>query len=410
MKTKPTMKNSILFFLIFISMNSFSQNFNVQSAADSYKDLQYAKTDVRRLKDFSDAKKFIDLAAANEQTANDPKMWSYRVKIYMEMDADTSSVIKSLDPDAIEKATQSLIGCIKADTKKNYSEECEGLIPGAGMRLFNKAAIALNQGDLNKAEKYYNLTLDVIPFDKDHYLKKDSITPDVINYYLARGALRLKNDSKAKDYLQKLIDAKYNDPMIYLYMEKVYLDEKDTLRALEYIVLGQKVFVNDPKLLSEEIRIYSLQGKTDMLIAKLTEAINLKPDNEILYDNRGLLYHHQKDFAKAEADYKKALELKPGFMDANYNLGSLYFNQAAELANAANSIKNNDEFDKAKKKYEAKFKEAAPYLEKSLELNPQKTEDDQALYKGTLNSLKQLYARTGEMEKYNKIKALQEQK
>ena len=97
-------------------------------------------------------------------------------------------------------------------------------------------------------------------------------------------------------------------------------------------------------------------------------------------------------------------------MDANYNLGVIYFNQGAEKANAANSLKSNEEFEKAKKVFEEKFRSAAPYLEKSLELNPKKTEDDQSLYKSTLQILKLLYARTNETEKYNKVKAQLEAK
>lgn len=80
------------------------------------------------------------------------------------------------------------------------------------------------------------------------------------------------------------------------------------------------------------------------------------------------------------------------------------------LANAANSIKSNDEFSKAKAKYEQKFKDSEPYLEEALRLNDQKTEDKQMMYTATLNSLKQLYVRTGEMEKYEKIKAMLEKK
>ena len=62
-----------------------------------------------------------------------------------------------------------------------------------------------------------------------------------------------------------------------------------------------------------------------------------------------------------------------------------------------------EEFEKAKKKYEDKFKLATPYLEMAKDLNPKKTEGDNKLYKTTLISLKQLYVRTNEMEKYKTI-------
>jgi len=80
----------------------------------------------------------------------------------------------------------------------------------------------------------------------------------------------------------------------------------------------------------------------------------------------------------------------------------MYFNEAAEMANKANELKSNAEYSKAKEKFDAKFKESEPYLEKAHELNPADV--------NTMVSLKQLYARTGENEKYDKIKAEMERK
>ena len=137
----------------------------------------------------------------------------------------------------------------------------------------------------------------------------------------------------------------------------------------------------------------------------LNDSIETTPDNENLYFTRASLYEGKKDYDKAIADYKKTIELNPDLLYANYNLGVIYFNQGADKANAANSLKSNEEFEKAKKVYEEKFNLGAPYLEKALELNPKKSEDDQSLNKSILQILKQLYARTNQTEKYNAIKA-----
>jgi thioredoxin-like negative regulator of GroEL len=67
------------------------------------------------------------------------------------------------------------------------------------------------------------------------------------------------------------------------------------------------------------------------------------------------------------------------------------------MANDANKIKDNVQYAKAKTAFEAKFKEAKPFLEKALELNPK----DQS----TLISLKQLYATINDTVNYERIKA-----
>src|SRR5437879_4987062 len=92
-----------LLFIIHYSLFISAQSANVQSAGN------YVK-----LKEWAKAKQYIDLAAANEATANDPKMWYYRGMTYMNVAKDTTELGKS-DPDAIEKATVSFINNIKTD-------------------------------------------------------------------------------------------------------------------------------------------------------------------------------------------------------------------------------------------------------------------------------------------------------
>ena len=76
----------------------------------------------------------------------------------------------------------------------------------------------------------------------------------------------------------------------------------------------------------------------------------------------------------------------------------MFFNDGAEMANKANGIPANKvvEYEAAKKKFEAKFKDALPYLEKAHQLNPTD--------KATMQSLKQLYTRIGDLAKAGEMK------
>lgn len=373
------------------------QSNNVQSAANSLK-----------VNEVDDAKKWIDLAAENEQTANNPKMWYYRGKTYMAIHTDKAW--NSLDEDAVEKAAVSFINCLKTDSKKLYTDDCKKLVWLTGLGLFDKAIEFTQKNDFQRAMRYYNQVFEVIPLDEDNNLKRNNITAEIVEKNMAYTSLKANDPATAKVYFQKLIDKNFNDPKIYLNMARINLEQKDTAAALKYIEQGKTIFDDNTSLITEEMNIYLAQGKTDILIDKLSNSIENNPDNELLYLNRGMMYDSKKDHEKAAGDFKKVLELNPDNLDANYSLGVLYFNQAATMANAANSIKSNDEFAKAKESYEKKFKEAAPYLEKAAAVNDRKTEDEQSMYTATLASLKQLYVRTGEMEKYEKIKSELERK
>lgn len=391
------MKKAILILFYLLPFIGSGQSNNVQSAANSLKN-----------NEVEDAKKWIDLASENEQTANNSKMWYYRGKTYLAIHTDKKW--QQLDEGAVEKAAISFINCMKTDDKKMYVDDCKKLVWVSGIGLFDKAIMFAQKKDFSTAMRYYNLIFDIIPLDEDNNLKRNNITTEVVEKNIAYTALQAKDMATAKTNFQKLIDKNFNDPKIYINMARIYLDEGDTTKAIQYVEKGKAIFEDNTNLISLEMNIYLAQGKTDVLINKLSESIESNEENELLYLNRGMMYESKKDYEKAAADYKKALELKSDYLDANYNLGVLYFNEAATMANAANTLKSNDEFSKAKEKFELKFKEAAPYLEEALNLNGQKTEDEQQMYAATLNSLKQLYVRTGEMEKYEKVKALQEKK
>ncbi|HKR06729.1 MAG TPA: tetratricopeptide repeat protein [Bacteroidia bacterium] len=397
------MKNKLIVFLLLFSLKSFSQSNNVQSAINYFKG--YERGGKNKQGEIANAKRFIDMSAEDASTANDPKMWYYKGKIYHAIDSDSSSAINQIDDNAAGKAATSFINFLKTATKKYDAEitEANDLVWISGVGLFNRAGEAYNKSDFERAAKYYNEIFDILPLDKNNNMKRNNITPDVLNLNLYYVYKKAKNPDKSKEYLQKLIDAKYNDPVIYLNMSRIYLDQKDTVKALSCIEQGRKIFEENPNLISEEINIYMAQGKTDVLISKITDAIAATPDNEQLYFNRGTLYKNNNQNDKAIDDFKKAIELKPDYFDANYNLGATYFNMAGELVNKANKIPpdKQKEYNEAKTKADAKFKEAQPFLEKAYELNPKD--------KNTVNSLKQLYARIGDLKKAEEMKKVLEE-
>jgi len=386
------MKKIILFLLLLSAGEGFAQSNNVQSAAD----------ELKKYNNPAKAKEFIDLAAAHPSTANDPKMWYYYGKVYWAIHRDSMHVVN--DPDAVLKAANGFINCLATDSKNYYRDDCNNMVWVAGIGLFNKGVEAYNKNEFDRATKFYTRILDIFPLDKDNNLKRNNITPDLVVKNLYQVAYKAKDYPQAKEHLQKLIDNRYNDPLIYIYMSRILLEEKDTTKALTYIEQGRKLFDENASLMNAEMNIYLSMKKLDVLIDKLTAVIETDPENEVLYFKRGFLYENINDKKKATADYRKALELRDDYFDANYQLGMLIFGEGAEIANSSVKLKG-VEYDNAKKAYEAKFKESEPFLEKAVDLNPKKTDEQKKLYRNTLDALKQYYARTGQNEKYEQVKA-----
>lgn len=382
------MKKSFLFLsLTLFAFNVIAQPNQVQNTNNALRSGELDK-----------AKKAIDLAAENESTRNLNKMWYYRGKTYLAI-YDNKKEYKDLDPDAAQKAVVSFLNCLKGDKENIYKDEVTGLLIGSAIRLYNTGIDNFHKGAFEKATQNLTTIFDVFPFDKDKTLTRSNITPESLNYDLYSVAMDARDIPKAKEYLQKLIDTKYKSPKIYIDMSKIYLSEKDTTKALHYIEMGRSLFDDDSKLINAELTLYIQQGKTDILLEKINKAIETAPDNELLYYTQGLIYKGKKQLDKAEAAYKKVIELKPDHLDANYELGVLYFNSGVEWNSKAASLPLSD--SKKAKEYDEKaaadFKNSIPYFEKVHALNP----NDLAV----IRSLKKLYGRIGDDAKFAAMKA-----
>jgi tetratricopeptide (TPR) repeat protein len=394
------MKKAIFTILLAaISSIAFAQKQNITSAAILLKQYSSEKdTSVQTLK-IKEAKEFIDQAFANESTSNEPKMWNYRAPIYLQIALKKPS----LDEDAILKATEAHIKCLQKDEKgriivRKWTTE-EDILAGliqCGYKLFNVAIDKYNAKDYTGALKYYNAIFDIIPLDAEDQLKRGNITKETILYNSFFASSKMKDNATSKKLLQQLMDINFNEPAIYIHMSNVYLEDKNTDKALEYLKLGRNMFEGDQSLINTEINLYIQLGRTSELIEKLGEAIALDSENDLLYFNRGTIYDQEGDFVNAEKDYKASLAINPDAFGTNYNLGALYFNAGVAINNKANDTSNNKQFEKLKKEAEASFAKALPFLETAYELNG---ED-----KNTLLSLKQLYYLSGDYKKSEEMK------
>ena len=391
---------------ILISLSAYAQKNNVQSAATaigsvpcSYLTAEGMETVmcIKKVKydELENAKRYIDLAAKHPKTLNDPKMWYYRGRVYLAIHRDTTREQK-VDPDAIAKATKSLVNCLKTDEKKLNADTAQIYLIHSAIDCFHEGVRFYKNKKHDKAIELYHLVLDAVHFDTRNDLVRNNVSEKTIYLHLYFASKSQKNNKKSKGYLQELIDLNYNDPLIYVSMSKIFLEEKDTAKALDYIELGRKKFYDDIDLIKEQVDLYLKLGKIDMLQKKLTIDIEYDPYNSLLYFIRGNLYEKQDMLAEAEKDYLKTVELDPSLFIVHYNLGAIYYNQGADIMNTARDIVSNTAYNKEKEKADAIFKQAIPFFEIAHQIKP---ED---VY--TIQKLKLVYARTGDTEKFEQMK------
>ena len=140
--------------------------------------------------------------------------------------------------------------------------------------------------------------------------------------------------------------------------------EEGNSEEIEHIIAGNEFFA---------------EHKYDQAIAEYTLAIELKPDDDDAYYNRGLAYSSKGDSANAIADFEKITSLRPDFADAYNNLGILYYNLGdfeKAVSNLTKTIELNSDNETAyflrgaAYSSQQKYDEAIQDFEKTVAINP----------------------------------------
>jgi|TARA_B110000967_G_C18845783_1_gene541904 tetratricopeptide (TPR) repeat protein len=375
---KMKIKNGILtLVLLAITTLTFAQSHNVTSAAIIFKQYNSERDTLVKALKIKEAKEFIDQAYNNESTSNEPKMWMVRAKIYKIISFNYSD----LDGGAIFKATESHLKCMQPHPKKknkiiiykkwDENEVFEGLIQCAN-KLFNLAVESYQEGNFQESLNLYEPIYKVIELDDEGKLKSIKITTESVLYNSYLAAKAMKNNELSKSFLQKLMDINSIRPSIYSSMSNIYLEEGNNERALEFLTLGREIFNTDQGLINSEIDLYLKLGKSDELIKKLSNAIELDSINDIFYVIRGTCYQNRGDITKAIFDYNKALEINFEQATALNNISSCYLLQAEPIIKKMNnlSLSQTSKFNKLKLDLRSLYLKTLPFLKKYLELNP----------------------------------------
>jgi len=377
-------KYFLLLLLVFFNIVAFGQKKNVQNA---FRALEKEKLE--------EAVEYIELAANNQSTANDVKMLNYRGKIYFEIYSNDAH--SHLDDMAIMKCADSWSALSKHPKASKWFDEDQlgSNIAKAGVGLFNKGVGMYGDKKHDKSEQLCNKIFDLFPLDKKGNLPRSNVTKESVWLNLFYVSSAQKDNTKSKNYLQKLIDVNYQDPQVYSYMANIYLEEKNQEKALEIIKYGRDFFESDVNLIISELNFYLSNEDYSKAEELLTLAVEEDPNNPQLFFALGSSYDNLNEFEKAENAYLEAIDIKPDFYDALYNLGVMYYNKGGDMLKEANNIKDFKKYDIAKNKADQTMLKGLPFIEKCHNID---SED-----KNILLVLKELYYRNGDDEKYKSV-------
>lgn len=401
--------------LFVVTGGAFAQKKNVTGAA---LELNKSNPDIEK------TRKYLEEAAANPSTSDYPKTWFLMGKMYMVMLADSS--YNAEQPHV--KAKDAFFKLVSLDPK--YEEQTvNSMLLGVANVYYQKAYTASTTGNYTAS---YDLAKEVVNIHDLENGTRFKAYPTFDTFAVNAQVIMASSAFNAKDY-DKAIPAYeqlvsnpiYSQPNGYSLLAAMYLEKNDNDKALAAINKGRAAFPSNKQLSIDEINYYIRTGQQDVFVKKLEDAVQADPNNPELYsflaqgymglaapDGGDKAANYDELMGKAEAAYAKAVELDPNNYLYNFNFGAFYFNRASavfeqmnKLGTSAADDKKYGELDKIVKEL---FAKALPLLTKTQEILEPKLStmdaNDKSTYISSLSAMREIYARSNEMDKAKEMK------
>ena len=307
---------------------------------------------------------------------------------------------------AAAKAYQDLLEIEKVSGKSKYTPQATTSIIDIKYKLIN-SAIADSKADKHAvgAKKLYDAYLldkkDTInlyyaastyvnakEYDKAYNayeeLKKLNYSGKGTNYFAiskVNGQEQQFSTAKERDQMVKLgthekprteeIPSKRGE--IFKNMALILVQNGKVAEAKKAVAEARVANPDDKSLILTEANLYLDTKDFDTYKKIITEVLASNPNDADLVFNLGVISYNAKNLVEAEGYYKKAIEIKPDYVNAYLNLAILKLDADKklfdEIQKLGNSEKDNKRYEVLKKQREAVFTSALPYLEKAAELD-----------------------------------------
>ena len=178
------------------------------------------------------------------------------------------------------------------------------------------------------------------------------------------------------------------------YIYQIYIEQKDTVNAVEFIKGCIDLFPEEPWFMQNLINLYINSGQEEKAIEYLDIAIAREPNVGQYYNSKGSILARIGRFEDSFKAFEQAIAIEPNNALFLETLGFAYVDLGNKLNDDAAYL-DAKAYAKAKVEIDAAFQKALPYFEKAYELEP-----DNYDYK---RSLRSLYYRLGMDDKYEAL-------
>jgi tetratricopeptide (TPR) repeat protein len=356
--------------VIAISTSAFGQKKNETTASmernAAVSAMQSKNTEGAKSKLLS-AKKYIDLAAAHEDTKNNQKTLWLKGEIYSFI---LSLGMQTMDKELIEaigeKGMDDAIASLKRayPMGKKYKEDVVSTVDRNRVML-NTMARKLYDNEMfaEAAESYIGQAefSDCIDLFDTSVVFNAAICYDKIEEY-----------EKAAIQYERVAKVGYNGTTCYVLASTAYRNAGMPEKASELIAVAREINPTDRALLLETVNTHLAAGNNAEAEKALSDAIATDPNNKQLHYTIGTIMIELGKNEEAETALNKALEIDPDYVDAQYQLGAHLVTWASAVKKESTLLGPNEttKYNELDKKKDDIFKRALLPLEKYIAAYP----------------------------------------
>jgi len=184
----------------------------------------------------------------------------------------------------------------------------------------------------------------------------------------------------------------------------IYIEQDKPEKAIESMERAKAENPGDVDLMQEEANLYYNMGDIKKYNEIMSEVAQQNPNDPVVFYNLGVSAERLDDYDKAQEYYKKAIELDPEMADPYTNIASMIAEKAEKITEEMNKLSmsaaDTKKYDKLKAEKVEVYKEAIPYLKKTIELNPSNV--------NAIKYLRSVYYQTQEEDKIEELNKLLE--
>lgn len=351
------------------------------------KAVRKAKSQYER-QNLTEAASLIDAAVQNPETSGSFDAWWTRGKIYVAVAANPLIARNFTNP--VDVAKESLDKAAQLDPGKvllmrQDLDRLAGLFYDQGAAAYGEGAYAEALADFEKSFQVSRM---------NSVYDTNAVFNAALCAFNAEGSME-----SAIKYFKELVDMGWDNSAADIYLAEAYLVSGLNAEAEAVMDKGLQRFPDDKNMYLSASSVYIRTGDNEKASNILNAALIKWASDATFQRYLGVSYKNSGQEAEAEAAFKKAIELNPGYLDAYIDLGNLYLDRGNRLNEEASNLplEAQEEYDAMTKQANEAFALAMPLLEKILEQDPDNVSVMQILY--------DVYVRVRDMDKASALKA-----